>query len=187
MTILHELISFYNACPVGSIYHVIAARLLQNLNAIGNLSIEELAILCFSSPTAISRIVRKLGCSSYKEFKRDISRALSEYPLRNRCLPYNDMTISSSTQTYFKYFHTMLDSLESDINPAYLDQVCNAIHSHARVRLYMAFSTSHAKRQFQLDLVISGKETAFISNPADCFTDIETNDKDSFFIFSCNS
>ncbi len=183
MTILHKLVSFCNSYPVGSIYHETTSNILKNLDGIKHYTIDVLAERCYTSPTTINRIVRLLGCISYKDFKRSIVDNVENYPLLNRCFP-TDTTMEPIGDAYLQFFREQLQYLEELCKNIDMDRICEAIHRHTSIRLYSDFAANYAKRQFQLDLAVSGKDTAFLANLDDCFKDIVHFSKHTMLIIS---
>lgn len=187
MTILNSLVSFYNSYPVGSTYHEVAAHLLKNLDKIENCSIEELANLCYTSPATINRFVRMIDCTSFKEFKRSIAETIDNYPLYNRCYPMQT-TEEPTPEAFLNCFRELLDQMEHLGRNTDIDRICETINDHSSIRLYMDFASSHAKRQFQIDLAVTGKDTAFLSKYEDWIRDVaHCNEETLLFMSTLNN
>ncbi len=102
MLILYRLISFYDALPLDDTYRASAAAILKHLHQIPSLSIEALAELCWSSPTTRNRLVRKLGCSSFSGFKREIQDALESYSLQAYKMVGSPLLLNPDPADYFR-------------------------------------------------------------------------------------
>ena len=76
ISIMSQLLSIVNYGDGKEVNEDIARIILQNYNKIPKLTIFDLADLCFVSSSSITRFIRTLGFSSYKEFKSEVSHTL---------------------------------------------------------------------------------------------------------------
>lgn len=97
MSIARGLILMLNDHDSTSIYHQIAQNVLLNLEAISQLTIEEVANLCYTSPATFSRFCKAMSCSGFNDFKTKLSMSMQDYA-------YTTFDLSSDT-------HLSLDSL----------------------------------------------------------------------------
>lgn len=67
--ILHELINIMNETNKEETYHDLARILVENIDKIKNMSINQLAELCYVSTSTISRFCRELGFVNFSAFK----------------------------------------------------------------------------------------------------------------------
>lgn len=77
ISIMSQLLSVVNYGDGKEVNADIAKTILQNYNKIPELTIFDLADLCYVSSSSITRFVRTLRYDSYKEFKSDIDHTLT--------------------------------------------------------------------------------------------------------------
>lgn len=77
ISIMSRLLSIVNYGDGKEVNADIAKTILQNYNKIPELTIFDLADLCYVSSSSITRFVRTLGYDSYKQFKNDIDNTLT--------------------------------------------------------------------------------------------------------------
>lgn len=186
---LYRLLSFFDGLPTGDTYRGAAATILNHLREIPEISIEKLAELSFSSPTTLNRLVRRLGCASFSEFKRDIRDALDSYDMNIYRMLGHDLLIEPTPSNYFSWRREHIDMLET-IPVTLLKQICTELHAHQRIRFYADVRDCCIGpdiRQLQMDLVLDGKDTAFLYDPTSCVADAKTLDSDSLVILPCST
>lgn len=161
---LHALISIYNKTDNDKIYHDVAGLILDNISSIPELTINEVADLCFTSPSTISRLIRLLGCSGFAEFKHDIADAINGYRFYNRCMPYELSHSALFPSSYISFLKSSLDYIESTYEPDIMDGFVDTLHKSKQVFFFADEVSYEPKTQLQFDLVISGKKTYFMQD-----------------------
>lgn len=76
ISIMSQLLSYVNYSDEKDINKDIATTILKNYNQIPELTIYDLADLCFVSASSVTRFIRTIGYSSYKTFKDEILHTL---------------------------------------------------------------------------------------------------------------
>ena len=76
--ILYNLLTYINASYSQGIYYTICYQVLNNIEKIPNISINELADLCYTSPATISRFCKALKCDNFAEFKKEVESGLRQ-------------------------------------------------------------------------------------------------------------
>ena len=68
----YQLINYLNTAKERDVFYYAASTILEHIDDIPNLSIGQVADLCFASPATISRLVRKLNFDSFNDFKHEV-------------------------------------------------------------------------------------------------------------------
>lgn len=87
--VLHALLNIINITDSDETYHMIALILIQNINTLSDMSITEIADLCFVSPSTLSRFLRDIGFNSFSSFKESLGK---HYGFE---IDYNDMYLNT--------------------------------------------------------------------------------------------
>lgn len=74
--ILYTLMSYVNVSSSQDMYYTIAHTVLTYLDKVPHISINDLADLCYTSPSTISRFCKDLNCKNFAAFKKEIAIAL---------------------------------------------------------------------------------------------------------------
>lgn len=188
MLTFYWLLSFYNALPYHDSYRPTVSIMLQHIRQIPKLSLEKLAALCFTSPTTINRLVRKLGCESYTDFKRDIRDALSSIELEVPNMSNAGTSFFTTAGTTKEALIASIQELTDTLSAPLMDQVCAALRKSRKVSYYADIrdcEVSICARHLQLQLVADGKETSFLWNPKDQREDLATLDENCLLLIPC--
>lgn len=76
MDSIEKLVEYYNKSNEQNVYHDVVEQILINLHKIKNATIYDMAEMCYSSPSTISRLVKKLEFKDYADFKSKIGYSL---------------------------------------------------------------------------------------------------------------
>ncbi len=160
MIIHSKLIEIINSDNVNEAYSFIASTLLQKGEQATDLSINELADLCYTSASTISRFIRKIGYDSYASFKRDFSLSLQHYMVRSRLMPVqrDGQSPTQLTNAYFSEVEGLFQHLRSPELAKSIEQIADYIHTCHRVDFY-PLADFPAITSFQSDLWLSGIES----------------------------
>ncbi len=182
MTILHDLIVLFNTTEPGKIYHEVVRIMLQNLFLLPTLSLEQTAELCNTSVITINRLLKKIQCPSFRTFKQRLQDILDGYGRHNRVFPYAQQPMDELKDTFFHRLLADIADLASHIDLAAVETICGLLHEARDIHFYCEFSSSHAKQQFQVDLVYSGKQVISLCEPADQMEDMKNLTRQSVVI-----
>ena len=185
MPILHRIISYHNMSPNGSTAHDISSYIVDHLNEIGNYSIEELAFKSNASVATVNRQIRAMCGLTFKQFQKEITRNLKYYPNENHCYNFYNH-YPRDKDGYLECLTDCVAKLKASCNNSLLEAVCKEIHEHKSIRVHMPFADSSSKCQFQMDLMVSGKKTMFLSHFEEWSHDIANVDEDTL-LFATNS
>jgi len=75
--LLYTLMTYINVSSSQDMYYTIALTILNHLEEIPNISINDLADMCYTSPATISRFCKDLNCKNFAAFKRGMAQALA--------------------------------------------------------------------------------------------------------------
>ena len=70
--ILYNLLTYINASYSQDMYYTICYQVLNNIEKMPDISINELADLCYTSHATISRFCKALKCDNFAEFKNEV-------------------------------------------------------------------------------------------------------------------
>ena len=181
MDILTKLICVYNN-KSESANSNLAKQFLAHLNEIPHISIYELAYICYTSTTAISRFVRRLEYENFHQFKSVLSATLNYYPQYNRKMPLLKTEPQEGIiSRYTGLLCNQLQNFSRGIPPEMLDRFVREI---ARAnQLILVSPASFGFDAFQYDLAVHGKCTLFSDNLTDSLEDIRQAGSNSFILF----
>lgn len=138
--ILHELINIMNETNKDETYHELARILVENIDKIKNLSITQLADLCFVSTSTISRFCRELGFSNFSAFKTALEGSYGfEIDYNNE---YKDSNTSINDKLSYLQKETFetLNAIEDIVNIDDLTALAKSIHDTKNI---VFFSQAH--------------------------------------------
>lgn len=156
MDSIETLINFYNKSDEEDMYHKVVGHILKNIHKVGQATIYDLADLCYSSPSTISRLVKKLEFESYTDFKSRIFYALKNYRYLNRNTRDVDVAEDEDIiQLYFNFLSNNIAALREEIDYAQVRQISDRFHEAKEVLFY-----SYPEVQvdiLQKALIVSGR------------------------------
>ncbi len=186
MSILHKIISYNNKSPKGSTAHDISSYIVSHLNEIENYSVEELAANSNASVATINRQIKAMCGLPYKQFQKEVSRDLRHYPNENHCFNFYNH-YSRDKNGYIDCLTSCLAMLRESCTDEILEKICMAMHAHSCIRVYIPFAHSASKSQLQMDLMVSGKKTVFLSHHEEWAEDVISVDDDTLLFVSNSS
>ena len=137
ISIMSRLLSIVNYGDGKEVNADIAKTILQNYNKIPELTIFDLADLCYVSSSSITRFVRTLGYDSYKQFKNDIDNTLTidvDYSKR-----INMATAEDLKPIYQRYTENVIENIQftfDHIDYRQLNRVCEMIYQAKEIALF---------------------------------------------------
>ncbi len=159
MHALEKIIVYYNHCKDNDIYRSVIENILKNLDKVKNANIYELADLCYTSPTTISRLSRKMGYEGFADFKMSIVNCVRNYDGYNHFVPLSMRgSLEESRKGYFRLLHQLLDRLEQDVDFAQIKRINQLLYESRKVYFFTCGNES-TERHFQELLIVSGKES----------------------------
>lgn len=158
---------------------LIADYLLDKHNHIENLTSTELGKLSFTSQSAVVRLYKKLGLSTYRQFitlvaieKKEYLKSLNE--LTNQ--PSQTFTSYEATQkTMMNLYQKIINETDLSLNKNNVMRLCNRITYASSIDIYAIGNASTLAKQLTFQLQTLGKTAiyhhsfnqAYIQNMAD--------------------
>ncbi len=155
MTSLENLTIFYNATEQNSMYRSVLRLLLCNLQKIDQLNIYELSELCYTSPSTISRLVRKMGYKNYTHFQSEVASCVSRYDHHNRFILAFDMYSGDPLEKMLNSLEELYRDFKQSLDRSELDRIAEALHEASRVVIY-PYGVIMSENCLQSDLFMSG-------------------------------
>lgn len=160
---IKKLVQFYNGGKPGDVYREAAGQLINHIYKLQDLTIYELADICYTSPTTLSRLCRRLGFLNFVDFKNSIASDLRRYDSRNRIMPV--MPTRDTQESVSTLQGAISESLRrfcASLSPGYLDEVVTRMGSYDTFAFYSNFPLDPSA--LQQDLLLSGKRTYHIDH-----------------------
>ena len=137
--ILYTLMSYVNVSSTQDMYYTIAHTILSNLDKTKDISINDLADLCYTSPATISRFCKDLGCKNYQNFKHEMAIALELAKNEIHMDLQEVKNIEKNPQLLVdKMYSEAIDSLtkvHQCINIHDIDHMCQMIYKAKKVHM----------------------------------------------------
>lgn len=157
MTGLERLLSYYNTSPPDSMQSAIVRNILVHVREIGDLTIFDLADLCFTSAPSISRLVRKLGYKNYAYFQKDLQDSSRKYDIHNRLVsPESKSENMEMTEFFFGTLEELYESFKKELDYGQVRELTRMMHEAEKVAIY-SYSVCFTEVFLQSDLFMSGK------------------------------
>ena len=142
INIITQLNTLISTSSPSDISFIFASYVRGNLNSIENMSIDEIAQVCNTSSSSISRLVSKMGYSSYKAFRKDCINALESIRLmRNNNNEYVQQ-YGLMPNTIDRFFNDQLIPLLKETKTSDLEKMftwCNQSHLYLYGTLEIRF------------------------------------------------
>lgn len=187
-TLLNRLLIILNDGKESSTYYHIANILLCNYDAIQNMTIQEVADLCFVSKSTISKFTRHIGFDDFIELKLAASYKSNK---TSNYLNYNDNIIGFMEEhTKEEYIDRIINDLElikNNLNMEKIEELANDLINYDKVATFGLLYSESAAMDFQSKLAYNGKY--IISHMSDIKQDefIKKAQDDTLIIIFTNS
>lgn len=156
MDSIEKLVGYYNKTTEDDIYHNVTKLILKNLHKVEESTIYDLAEICYTSPSTISRLVKRLEFENYTDFKVKVGYALKNYRYLNRNT--KDIQVIRDVDViefYFDFLLQNINALRSRIDYNLIHEISDCFHNAENVIFY-----SYPEVQIdilQKSLLIEGK------------------------------
>lgn len=186
--LLNRLLIILNNEKENSIYYHIANVLLCNFVSIKNMTISEVADLCFVSKSTISKFTRYLGFEDFLELRLAASFKSNK---QSNYLNYNDNILSyMENHTNEEYIGVIINDLEaakSSINMDKIDELVDNLIKYDKVAAFGLLYSESAAMDLQIKLAYN--EKYIISHMHDVRQDefIKNAGEDTLIIIFTNS
>ena len=151
-----KMMNYFNTQMNNSSEYNIARVILNNVSELESLSLENLAVLSNTSPASVSRLIKKVGYSSYQDFRESFPKSLLEIKL-NRKLNHVVQFPSGKEQTivetlYLKALRN-LNATKDHIDLTKLNQIVEMMKQSSSVTFYGDDHSLSIFYTLQLDLL----------------------------------
>lgn len=156
MTGMENLLIAYNDSEWNSSTRGILREILLHSSEVGSSSIYQLADLCYTSAATLSRMIRKLGYSSYQAFQHAVSTCVHSYEHHNRLLPKVDSYRSGDpVAAFMEAYGTLCAAMSRNLQRQKLRRLSELLHEAKRVTVF-SYGNRFIENSLQSDLFISG-------------------------------
>ena len=186
--LLNRLLIILNNGKEHSTYYHIANVLLCNFDSIKNMTISEVADLCFVSKSTISKFARYIGFEDFLEMKLASSYKSNKY---SNNLNYNDNILSYMEEhTKEEYIDVIIDDLKlakSSIDMSKIDKLVDNLIKYDKVAAFGLLYSESAAMDLQMKLAYNGKYIITYINDIEQNEFIKNAGKDTLIIIFTNS
>ena len=184
--ILYTLMSYVNVSSSQDMYYTIAHTILTHLDKIPDISINDLADLCYTSPATISRFCKDLNCKSFANFKREMAIALqlAENEIHVD-LSEQDEIIKNPIYLVDKMYNEAVSSLQlvhQSINIHEIDKICEMIYHAKKVHMIGYQFNKIISNDFQMKMLKLRKFVYAFVERGDEIQRLDMIDNDSLVI-----
>jgi len=184
--ILYTLMSYVNVSSTRDMYYTIAHTILTHLDKIPDISINDLADLCYTSPATISRFCKDLNCKSFANFKHEMAIAL-EIARDEIHMSQNDLDEILRNPQYLvdKMYQETITSLQmvcQSINIHEVDQICHMIHQAQKVHMIGYQFNKIISNDFQMKMLKLRKFVYAFVERGDEIQRLDMIDKESLVV-----
>lgn len=156
MDSIEKLVEYYNKSNGQNVYHDVVEQILINLHKIKNATIYDLAEMCYSSPSTISRLVKKLEFKDYADFKSKIDYSLENYRYLNRnTRECNIREERDCVDLYFDFLQHNINALREMISYEDIKNISDYFYQADKIFFYSYPSVD--AESIQKSLIVSGK------------------------------
>lgn len=162
----YSLVNFLNTTSIHDVYYKAAKTILLNIYKIPELTIIEVAEMCYVSTATISRLCRKLNYESFAEFKTDVINNIQYFnkDWQEFIFDYqapNRKEITQGKEVFEDHFENIINNLRAtydSISYSDLLKIVDKIHDSQRVCFMGNFFTQTVTMQLQIELAYLGKD-----------------------------
>lgn len=184
--ILYNLLTYINASYSQDMYYTICYQVLNNIEKIPDISINELADLCYTSPATISRFCKALKCDNFAEFKKEVQVGLKQASHEIKLHPDDLVEIHQNPvhcvdMVYDLTINSLIES-KKHISIHEIDRLCDIIYDAKKLHFFGFQFNKILASDIQFKLVKLGKFSYAFADRGDDSQRIELLDEDSVAI-----
>lgn len=161
MNAIHLLIQLRDSLPEGNSSRAVADMLLKKLPEIQDRTIDEIAEICCTNATALSRLARKLDYKNFSEFRSNLQGFYGIPKMSNLNMPYNISSKAPDESVFLTYMKTVVDSVMENYNDEVVTAIAEQMHRSGDICFYTETPPSSALCQLEYNLILDGKDTSF--------------------------
>ena len=184
--ILYILMSYVNVSSSQDMYYTIAHTILTHLDKIPDISINDLADLCYTSPATISRFCKDLNCKNFANFKNEMAISLEIARDEIHLEDEDEKAVLKNPQYLVdKIYNETIQSLQrvhQSINIHEIDKICQMIHQAQKVHMIGYQFNKIISNDFQMKMLKLRKFIYAFVERGDEIQRLDMIDKDSLVI-----
>lgn len=181
--IIDNLNEILNSTDTHTTMYVFCAYIKKHMFEISHMSIDQIAKECYISKGQISKCARKLGYSSYIEFKDacvDYSHSILDRPL----FFMKEKNLIQNTQNFSKNISCTIEFVSQNINYSCLKQLINDLMESSKIYLYAQGDNRSLCNVIQVELSLY---MSIVICDADFIKDYQFKDDEILLILSTNA
>lgn len=158
MTSLENLLCYYNTLEFGGTTHTVLRHCLTHLADLPNMTINQLADCCYTSPSTISRLVKALGYRSYAAFQQAMDGCLSHYHFHHRLVPPSPIgsgNLNRDMEAFLDNIQRIVDEARKLVTGSELETISKLMHESGHVVIF-PYGTLFCELYLQSDLFVTG-------------------------------
>ncbi len=150
ISIMARLLNFVNFGDGKASEYDVARMIVKHYQEIPQLTIYELADLCFVSASTITRFVRKLGYASYKDFKDEIASTLAiDVDYDKKVVNAKETDLQSIFQTYTQNVIENIQFTYENIDYGQMERIASMLHDSSSIAFFGLEYANYAGLHFQ--------------------------------------
>ncbi len=152
MDVIEDLLFKLDNTAITNIFYPVLRTALAHLDAIPQMTAQEMAEKCGVSQATVSRFAKFAGFSSFQQMKVEIARALGT---QQECFAMPVQAEPRGVQYYKQRLEDGLSALQEQLQPAVCYEICTALRNAGDILFHMTIQ--HSARQLQRLLFADGK------------------------------
>lgn len=181
--ILYNLLTYINTSYSQDMYSTICYHILNNIEKIPDISINELATLCYTSPATISRFCKTLKCENFAVFKKEVQAGLKQASHEIKLSPDDLVKIHQDPNhcvdmVYDLTINSLIESRKF-INIHEIDRLCDIIHDAKKLHFFGFQFNKIVASDIQFKLIKLGKFSYAFADRGDDSQRLELLGEDS--------
>ena len=184
--VIYRLLFFVNSNKEKDVYYTIAWTMLQNIKEVPRLNINQLADMCYTSTSTISRFIKKLGYESFGDFKEKVELVLGYYKRDISFHPdfgeKSDIDPSSMVKNFYGVINNHLKETCNNLDIRKLDKLLELIYQHKKINFFGMQFSQYMSMEIQAKLLALGKFVTAFVDVKEQLKCAEESDEDSLAI-----
>lgn len=156
--LFNKLLNYINTTLVKDSNYEIALLLIQNYKKLKDVSIEEMAQMCYTSKASVSRFIRFIGFENFKEFKQSLNQDFTMSNDYSR--QFYQQLCTDETSAIQAYTEMLIADIRSTRTPENMDTICHVtekIYESDRISFFAHHFLWDAGRYYQSKMMTMGK------------------------------
>lgn len=184
--ILYTLMSYVNVSSSQDMYYSIAHTILTHIDRVPDISINDLADLCYTSPATISRFCKDINCKNFANFKHEIAVALEIAKDEIHLLPADHQKVMEEPQYLIEKMYgeaiASLKMVQNGLCMADIDRICEMIYHARKVHMIGYQFNKIISNDFQMKMLKHRKFIYAFVERGDEIQRLDMIDEDSLVI-----